>query len=55
VEIYRKGNSFFVSIGDWAKIEMDDVIGSIKRVYPGATVDWDYEGGPGGEGWSRIF
>lgn len=51
----EKAIVFFVSVGDWAKIEMDDLIGSIKRVYPGAKVDWDYEGGPGDGDWERIF
>ncbi len=55
VEIYRRNNQFFVSVGDWAKLDVDDVSSAIKRVYSGAEVDWDYEAGPDGDGWEKIF
>ena len=55
VQIYKQDNKFFISVGDWAQVNIDDLKGSIKRVYPGSEVDWDYEGGPEGDGWARIF
>ena len=55
VQIYKQKNSFFVSLGDWAKLEVDDIAGAIKRTYPGVEVDWDYEAGPGDGDWEKIF
>lgn len=57
VQIYKKNNKFFISIGDWAQVNTDDLKGAIERVYPDSKVDWDYEADPpdGGEGWIRTF
>ncbi len=54
VQIYKQDNKFFISVGDWAEVDMDDLKGAIGRVYPGSEVDWDYEAGPP-EDWARIF
>ncbi len=53
--VQKLKNSFFVSLGDWAKIDADDIVGAIKRTYPGAEVDWDFEAGPGSDDWEKIF
>lgn len=55
VQIYRKNNKFFISLGDWANTDPGDIKGAIERVYPGSETDWDYEAGPGGDDWARIF
>ncbi len=54
VQIYKNDNEFFISVGDWAQVKIDDLKGAIERVYPGSEVDWNYEAGPP-EGWDRIF
>jgi len=54
VAIYQHDNEFFISVGDWANVVIDDLKGAIERVYPDAEIDWDYEAGPP-EGWKRIF
>ena len=55
VQIYKQDNKFFISAGDWAQVNIDDLIGAIERIYPNSEVDYEYEGGPGGDGWKRIF
>lgn len=55
VQIYKQNNKFFISVGDWAQVNIDDLKGSIERVYPNSEVDYEYEGGPEGDGWERIF
>lgn len=56
VSIYKqdKDNKFFISVGDWGKVNIDDLKGAIGRVYPDSEIDWDYETGPP-EDWDRIF
>ena len=55
VQLYRSGNKFFFSIGDWAKVEVDDLMGAVKSTYPGSEVSYEFEGGPGEGDWERIF
>lgn len=55
VQIYKRNNEFFISLGDWAKVDSDDLEGAIHRVYPDSKVEWDFEAGPGGDGWDRVF
>jgi hypothetical protein len=55
VSIWRRSNEFYIDLGDWAKVEVDDLKGAIGRVHPGASVGYDFEAGPEGDGWSRIF
>lgn len=55
VQIYKQNNKFFISVGDWAQVNIDDLKGAIKRVYPNSEVDYEYEAGPEGDGWKRIF
>ncbi len=55
VSIFRRNNEFFIDLGDWANVEVDDLKGAIKRVYPGASVDCDYESGPQDDSWERVF
>ncbi len=54
VAIYKKSNQFFISLGDWAEVDVDDLKGAIGRIYPDSEVDWDFEAGPP-DGWERIF
>lgn len=54
VQIYKQDNKFFISVGDWSKVDIDDLIGAIKRVYPGSKVDWDFEAGPPDD-WEKVF
>lgn len=54
VAIYKNDNEFFISVGDWAEVDIDDLCGAIGRIYPDAKIDWDYEAGPPGD-WERIF
>ena len=55
VQIYRRNNEFFISMGDWAQVNIDDLKGAIGRAYSGSEISWDYEGGPEGDNWKRIF
>lgn len=56
VQIYKQGNKFFISVGDWAQVNIDDLKGAIGRIYPDAKIDWDFEAGPPeSEDWARIF
>ncbi len=55
VGIYKRNSDFFVSLGDWAKVNVDDVKGSINRVYPDSNISYEFEGGPEGDGWERIL
>jgi len=55
VQIHKRNNKFFISVGDWAQVNIDDLIGAIERIYPGSETDYEYEGGPEGDGWKRIF
>lgn len=55
VQIHKQDNKFFISIGDWAEVDIDDLKGAIGQVYPGSEVDWDFEAGPPKGDWARIF
>ncbi len=63
VVIWQKDDDFFVSLGDWAKCDADDIRGAIERLYPKAKVEWDFEAGPSchsadnsdGEDWTKVF
>lgn len=53
--IWRKGDNFLVSSGDWAKIHSDDIIKSIEHLYPKCNIEYDAEVGPQDETWEKIF
>lgn len=54
--LWQDGNKFIFSIGDWAKVDPDDIQAVIERTHPDAEVEWDYElGGPGPGNWNRLF
>lgn len=55
VQISQRDNEFFIDLGDWAKVSVDDLKGAINMEYPGSSVDYEFEGGPEGSGWTRIF
>jgi len=55
VSIWRRGSQFFIDLGDWAKVEVDDLKSAISRAHPGASIDYEFEGGPSGDGWTKIF
>jgi len=55
VSIYQNSDQFFISIGDWAKLDVDDIVKAIEKFHPGAKVEWDYEAGPGEGNWEKIF
>jgi len=55
VSIWKRGDEFFIDLGDWAKVEVDDLKGAIGRYHPGAIVGYEFEGGPEGDGWEKIF
>lgn len=54
LDVWKDNNKVFFSIGDWAKIETDDIIGAIKYIYPDVQVEWDFEAGPGNGNWEKI-
>lgn len=55
LEVWKKGNEIFFTVGDWAKIDTKDIEGAIKRTYPDASIEWDYEAGPGDGNWEKIL
>lgn len=52
--IFKDGDNWFFSLGDWAKTDPEDVIGAIKYIQPDSTVEWDYEAGPGDGNWTKV-
>lgn len=54
VKIWTKSDDVFVSFGDWAESK-EEVLYEIERFVRGSgKVDWDYEVGSPGAGWSRV-
>ncbi len=54
VDIWRNGNEFLISLGDWAKVEPADLIGAVRHLYPDAEIECDAEcGAP--EGWEKVL
>lgn len=55
LSVWKQDNRIFFSVGDWAKIDTDDIVGAIKRIYPDVEIDWDSEAGPGAGDWTKIL
>lgn len=55
IEIYQRNNQFFFSMGDWSNTKPDDLKGAIRNFHSGAEVSYDFESGPEGEGWDKIY
>lgn len=54
-DIWQKGNNFFVSSGDWAVVDIEEVYKAIKYVHPDADIQCEAESGPRDDSWTKIF
>lgn len=54
LQVWRHGNEFLCSLGDWSHMSCDDIVSSVKYLYPKAKVECDAEcGAP--EHWEKVI
>ncbi len=53
LNVWRDSNRLFFSINKSAKVDINDVISSIKEIFPESKIDWNCEARPGN--WIKIL